>query len=103
MTRKTNPFAKTRKQEDPYAVYRNNSGWEWRILKTYKLAENEPADPYARWFVAATSPFMHNGEFEMGDTYRADIVGSAYLAWATDEWKAAHDVNIRADQQGATS
>ena len=31
-----NKFAKTRKINEPYAIYKNNDGWEWRILKTYK-------------------------------------------------------------------
>ena len=48
-------FGKTRPQEKPYAIYKNTSGWEWRVLKTYKHSDAERKDPYARWFVAATS------------------------------------------------
>ncbi len=68
-----NPFGKTRKQDNPYAVYRGNGGFVWKVLKTYKLPTNEEKDEYARWFVAATSDMMHNGSYEMGDTYAIDI------------------------------
>jgi hypothetical protein len=51
-----NPFAKTRKLHEPYAIFINNQGWEWRILKTYKQPSSEAKDKFARWYVAATSP-----------------------------------------------
>ena len=41
-------FGKTRPQEKPYAIYKNTSGWEWRVLKTYKHSDAERKDPYAR-------------------------------------------------------
>ena len=83
-----NTFGKTRDKSEPYAVYKNESGWEWRILKTYKHADSEKKDPYARWFVAATSPLMFNGEFEYGDTYCKDILTHGRLVEdsATQEW-----------------
>ncbi len=56
-------FGKARTKETPYAVYKNSQGWEWRVLKTYKHSSAEQNDPYARWFVAATSPHMHGGGF----------------------------------------
>ena len=83
-----NPFGKTRTQEKPYAIYKNNSGWEWRILKTYKLAKNE--DNYSRWFVAATSPYMDDGQFEMGDDYAVNIRMNGYLVQADDGWLHAY-------------
>ena len=65
-------FGKTKTQDKPYAIYKNANGWEWRVLKTYKHKENE--NDYSRWFVAATSPMMHEeGRFEMGDTYARDV------------------------------
>tara|TARA_S200002703_G_C3686756_1_gene210873 strand:+ start:255 stop:527 length:273 start_codon:yes stop_codon:yes gene_type:complete len=79
-------FGKTRPQEKPYAIYKNNSGWEWRVLKTYKHSDAERKDPYARWFVAATSPMMHDGQFEMGDTYARDIMNNGHLVLADDTW-----------------
>ena len=63
-----NQFGKSRPQDRPYAIYRNHQGWEWRVLKTYKQPSSELKDPYARWFVAATSPHMFDGEYEMGGT-----------------------------------
>jgi hypothetical protein len=51
-----NPFAKTRKLHEPYAIFINNQGWEWRILKTYKQPSSEAKDKFARWYVAAVSP-----------------------------------------------
>ena len=82
-----NPFAKTRKLEEPYAIY---GGYvpgigdaEFRILKTYKLPKNE--DPHARWFVAAKSEATY-GSFDMGDTYKTEITSFVRLLAATPEW-----------------
>jgi len=88
MTRQVNPFAKTRKPADAYAVYRcDQAGYEWRVLKTYKLAKNE--DQWARWFVWAKSPFCPQGE--MGDVYAADLrrLGAKYVH-GTNEWLATY-------------
>jgi len=79
-------FGKTRDQAKPYAIYKNAQGWEWRVLKTYKHSSAELKDPYARWFVAATSPMMHEGQFEMGDTYAAEIKQFGQLVLADDGW-----------------
>ena len=81
-----NKFGKTRDIENPYAVYRSPYGWEWRILKTYKMPKNEAKDPYARWFIAATSPHMHNGRFEYGDEYKTTITRNAALISGDPEW-----------------
>ena len=72
-------FGKTRPQDNPYAVYRGGNGFIWKVLKTYKSKANEDTDPYARWFVAATSDMMHGGSYEMGDTYAKDIRGYGWL------------------------
>ena len=32
----SNPFGKTRKESEPYAIYANSQGWIWKVLKTYK-------------------------------------------------------------------
>ena len=81
------PFGKTRKVEDPYAIYRHeNSDFEWRVLKTYQHPEKEVDNVYARWFVAAKSPYTH-GSWEMGDTYTRDILTYGTLQEATYEWK----------------
>ena len=47
-------FGKTRDMSEPYAIYKDGTGWEWRVLKTYKHSDAEKKDPYARWLVAAT-------------------------------------------------
>ena len=45
-------FGKTRKAENPYAVYTDpRTGWTWKVLKTYKHSDAERKDPYARWFL----------------------------------------------------
>ena len=85
----SNPFAKSRKTDMPYAIYQAPEGWEWRILKTYKIPANEAKDKYARWMVAAKSPHTY-GEFEMGDTYAVDILTYGRLVAATPEWIEAH-------------
>lgn len=79
-------FGKARPQEKPYAVYTNSQGWEWRVLKTYKHSAAELKDPYARWFVAATSPMMHDGQFELGDTYAQEIRSLGRLVRADTGW-----------------
>ena len=56
----------------------------------YKKPENEKKDPYAIWFVSATSPLMQDGSFEYGDTYVKDILNNGVLRQATDEWKKAY-------------
>ena len=89
-----NKFAKTRTLDTPYAIYKSADGWEWRVLKTYKMPKSESKDPYARWFVAATSPHMHDGSFEYGDTYAAEIKQFGRLALAETEWLDEYNVSI---------
>jgi hypothetical protein len=80
-------FGKTRDQAKPYAIYKNDQGWEWRVLKTYKHSSAEIKDPYARWFVAATSPMMPDGAYEMGDIYSSYIKShGGQLVLADDGW-----------------
>jgi hypothetical protein len=94
-----NPFGKTRSEDKPYATYINGEGWRWKVLKTYKHPDNEKKDPNARWFVSATSPYMHNGSYEMGDTYVADIAemcgGSLTVLDCVDEWKEMYKSHLK--------
>ena len=83
-----NPFGKGRKQDAPYAIYAAGS-FEWRVLKTYKQPANELKDPYARWFVAAKSDHTY-GSFELGDTYKQEVVRYGRLVAATEEWAKAY-------------
>ena len=71
-----NECAKTRPVENPYEVWRNDQGWEWRILKKYQTPEKEVSNPFSRWFCAVKSPFTY-GQFEMGDTYVKDVTRNA--------------------------
>jgi len=94
MARKTNPFGKSRKfqnntVEDPYAIYRNSHGWEWRVMKTYQHPDNERDNPYARWFCAVSSPMTH-GSYDLGDVYVSDILGDGQgrLSAFTPEWQS---------------
>ena len=81
-----NPFKKTRPVDEPYAVYTNvQRGWEWRILATRKMPENE-GSPFAIWYVAAKSPHT-DGRSEYGDTYKSDILQNGVLTEATAEWR----------------
>jgi len=82
-----NLFGKSRPVSAPYAIYKAG-GWTWHICKTYKAAENEASDVYARWFVWAKSPHTY-GSFEGGDTYAKDIIKNATLVACTPEWLAA--------------
>ena len=87
-----NKFGKRRDQDKPYAVYANNQGWVWKVLKTYKHVSSEAKDPYAIWYVAATSPMMYNGEYEPGDTYVRDIIQYGRLVDAEPEWRDEYKV-----------
>ena len=67
-----NLCGKMRKVNEPYEVWKNDGGWEWRVLKKYQAPEAEAKNPYARWMVAVKSP-MTFGSYDMGDTYVNDI------------------------------
>tara|TARA_Y100000593_G_scaffold29491_1_gene58561 strand:+ start:477 stop:779 length:303 start_codon:yes stop_codon:yes gene_type:complete len=83
-------FRKSRSKDTPYAIYQDAlTGWEWRVLKAWSSVEGENKDPYARWFVAASSPFTHGG-YDMGDTYVRDVTDNGMLIAATDEWIEAY-------------
>lgn len=83
-----NPFGKSRKTENPYAIYRAGD-MVWHVLKTYKQVKSEAKDPYARWFVAAKSGATF-GSFEMGDTYAAEVRRYGQLVAAEPEWQEAY-------------
>ena len=68
-----NECAKTRPQDNPYEIWVNDSGWEWRVLKKWQVDDNKP---YARWFCAVKSPYTY-GSFELGDVYVSDIKQNA--------------------------
>lgn len=70
-----NPFGKTRKVGNAYAVIQSG-GWTWHVLKLYKSLESSQKDPYARAFC-----FVRGVEEEYGDVYLRDIPG-AYHALA---------------------
>jgi hypothetical protein len=78
-----NLMGKTRKEDNPYMIFKDG-GWEWRVLKAYKSAEAEKADPYARWFLATKSPFT-NGQFELGDGYVRDVKLSGRVTYQSPE------------------
>ncbi len=67
-----NLCGKMRKVNEPYEVWRNSQGWEWRVLKKYQTPEKEALNPYARWMCAVKSPYT-GGSYDMGDTYIRDI------------------------------
>lgn len=68
-----NTMLKTRKVNEPYEVWTNNFGWEWRVLKKWQADDKKP---YARWFCAVRSPYTY-GEWEYGDTYAAEVMQNA--------------------------
>lgn len=85
-----NPFAKTRKLEEPYAIYAA-IGVERRVLKTYKQPSSEAKDQFARWFIAAKSDATF-GSFEYGDTYASEVKALGVLVAATPEWHKAYSI-----------
>lgn len=84
-----NLFGKTRKMDQPYAIYAGDGPFgytECRVLKTYQTAEKEKQNPYARWFVAIKTDATW-GSFDMGDSYIKDAKGLLHLVAADPEWK----------------
>lgn len=73
-----NLCAKTRDVNNPYEVWRNSNGWEWRVLKKWQSPDKEVENPFSRWFCAVKSPFTH-GRYDMGDVYVAEIKAQARL------------------------
>lgn len=71
-----NPCGKTRKINEPYEVWRNSHGWEWRVLKKWSNPDKESSDPYARWFCGVKSPCTH-GSYDLGDVYVTEIKAQA--------------------------
>jgi hypothetical protein len=69
-----NPFGKTVKKENAYAVYTDTrlGGWVWYVLKTYQTPEKAKSNPYARAFCLVVSP-MVGERGELGDVYLNDI------------------------------
>lgn len=67
-----NECAKTRPDSNPYEVWKNNSGWTWKVLKKWQADDNKP---FARWFCKVHSPFMPDGE--LGDVYVSEIKRNA--------------------------
>jgi len=65
---------KERKVWEPYEIWVNLAGWEWRVLKKWQADDNKP---YARWFCAVKSPLTY-GSWEYGDTYVEDVKSNAY-------------------------
>ena len=79
-------FGKTRTQDQPYATYANAFGWTWKVLKTYKHSEAERKDPYARWFLATSSPLTDYRD-EIGDGYAREVIQNGVLIDADPEWR----------------
>jgi len=83
--RPKNIFGKSVKVDNAYATYRAGS-FEWKILKTYQVKENEDKNQYARWFTACKSPMTYDS-WEYGDAYISDIMGcNPELISYTNDW-----------------
>jgi hypothetical protein len=68
-----NTMLKTRSVDNPYEVYANEHGWEWRVLKKYQADDHKP---YARWFCAVRSPYTF-GSWDYGDVYAQEVLDNA--------------------------
>jgi len=85
-----NPFAKSRKTDDPHAIY-TCGDFTWHVIKTYKMPKSEDKDPYARWMVAAKSDATF-GSFELGDTYKNEVERYGTLVAASPQWLEAYGI-----------
>jgi hypothetical protein len=68
-----NTMGKMRPVNQPYEVWRNSQGWEWKVLKKWQADDNKPG---ARWFCAVSSPYTHGG-YDMGDVYASEVMNYA--------------------------
>ncbi len=64
-----NTQAKIRPIDNPYEIWANAQGWEWRILKKWQVDDDKP---FARWFCAVKSPFTYDS-YDYGDVYVSEI------------------------------
>ena len=83
-----NPLGKGRDVESPYAIFKAGD-FEIRVLKTYKLAKNEPGDKNAKWYTVAKSPMTY-GSWEYGDTYRKEVIDNFQITYASPEFIEAY-------------
>src|SRR5579859_6999201 len=73
MRRTANPCAKTVTPEYAYEVWRSfDATFTYWVLKKYQTEEYEKNNPFARWYVWATSPAIP-GSGEYGDMYVEQI------------------------------
>jgi len=82
-----NLCGKTRKTDNAYETWSNNSGWTWKVLKKYKTDEASLKDPYSRWFCHVSSPYCPEGE--LGDVYVSEIKAQASCVQRDPEIAAA--------------
>lgn len=88
----TNPFAKSRKIEKPYATFTGYGPFGQtvlHVLKTYQTPENEKKNQYARWFVAVKTDMTY-GSFDMGDSYIKEAIMGLWLDVCSKEFAAAY-------------
>ena len=86
----TNLFRKRRDVAKPYAIYIDDYGFEYRVLKTYKLRKNE--NLYSTWLTAVKSPATFD-RFEYGDSYKAAVQDHTRLVYAEPEWSEEYARN----------
>lgn len=73
--RPTNPWAKRTTKDAPHhTIVDHRTGFEYRILKLYKKPSATLKDPYARVYLATSSPYTY-GSFELGDGYVREVPG----------------------------
>ena len=98
MPRKKNLFAKSADKDNPHAIYEcGHMNFKWRVIKTWKHADNEPSDQYARWYCFVTSDMCPEGEY--GDVYKKEILDLARLTEASPEWLKAYNVKLGDDKK----
>jgi hypothetical protein len=84
-----NLLGKSRKQDNPYAVFKGEGPFgetEMLLLKTYQMPTKERENVYARWFVAVKTPMTY-GSYDMGDSYIREATLGLTLTYASPEFK----------------
>jgi hypothetical protein len=93
---KNNPFAKSRKIDEPYAVYTGFGPFgetETRVLRTYKTPDKEVKDVFATWLLAVKSEDISD-KFEVGHTFVREAIFKMKLVRCCGLWAKAYPDHV---------
>ena len=84
-----NLIGKKRDINNPYAVFKTLDGAHTvKVLKAYQNPSKENKNPYAKWLIAANSPFSYG--YDIGDNYIDSIFRNNYRLVSMDDLFRLH-------------